>query len=459
MFAGKKANLWLPYIAIAIAVAALYGRTLSFDFIPSWDDKEYVVENILIQSLSAGNLKRLFTETYFSNYAPLHLLSYSVDFALWGLDPAGYHLTNVVLHFLNACLLFALLSRLLNDRVTALMAALLFAVHPINIENAAWISERKTLLTSFFSFLSMLSYLSFREGKGLFHYALAFVFFLLALLSKPLTVTLPLALIAYELFIKKERRGWVKPVPLFLLSTLGAGMAFWAHLSHKSIEGGSLSLDVLFGTVYPTMVPVYWKYIRLILWPFDLSGFYDTTLFGSFAEPVVAVSLVAWIVLTIAILWKGTGQMRFWYLWFWIWLMPVANIIPIPVYYADRYMYIPAIAVFVLFGSVLSYIKDLNAARKTAYAAFAVVFLFYGAVAFERVGVWRNELSFWQDTAAKSPGQDKAQLNLGYAYEMAGRLEEAEKAYEAAARIYPSQEAVSNLAMVREKIEYLRNKR
>lgn len=459
MFAGKKAGLWLPYIAIAIAVAALYGRTLSFDFIPSWDDKEYVVENILIQSLSAGNFKRIFTETYFSNYAPLHLLSYSVDFALWGLNPAGYHLTNVVLHFLNACLLFMLLLRLLNDRVAALMAALLFAVHPINVENAAWISERKTLLTSFFSFLSMLSYLSFREGKGLSRYALAFVFFLLALLSKPLTVTLPLALIAYELFIKKERRGWVKPVPLFLLSTLGAGMAFWAHLSHKSIEGGSLSLDVLFGTVYPTMVPVYWKYMRLILWPFDLSGFYDTTLFGSFAEPVVAASLVAWIVLTIAVLWKGTGQMRFWYLWFWIWLMPVANIIPIPVYYADRYMYIPAIALFVLFGSAFSYLKDLKSARKIAYAAFAAVFLFYGAVAFERVGVWRNELSFWQDTAAKSPGQDKAQLNLGYAYEMAGRLEEAEKAYEAAARIYPSQEAVSNLEMVREKIEYLKNKR
>ena len=339
------------------------------------------------------------------------------------------------------------------------MAALLFAVHPINVENVAWVSERKTLLTAFFSFLAILSYLSFRDGRGWLHYALSFVFFLIALLSKPLTVTLPLALIAYELFIKRERRGWVKPVPLFLLSLLGAGMAFWAHLSHKSIEGGSLTVDVLFGTVYPTMVPVYWKYIRLILWPFNLSGFYDTTLFGSFFEPVVATALIAWVVLTIAVLWKGTGQMRFWYLRFWIWLMPVANIIPIPVYYADRYMYIPAIALFVLFGSAFSYLKGLKSAREIAFAAFAVVFLFYGAVAFDRVGVWRDELSFWQDTARKSPGQDKAQLNLGYAYEMAGRFEEAEKAYEAAARIYPSQEAVSNLDMVREKIGYLKDKR
>ncbi|HAO92992.1 MAG: hypothetical protein A2X99_06960 [Deltaproteobacteria bacterium GWB2_55_19] len=459
MFAGKKAGIWLPYIAIALAVVALYGRTVSFDFIPSWDDKEYVVENILIQSLSMGNLKRVFTETYFSNYAPLHLLSYSVDFVVWGLNPAGYHLTNVVLHLLNVCLLFVLLSRLLNDRTVALMAALLFAVHPINVENVAWVSERKTLLTAFFSFLSILSYLSFRDNGRPLHYAFSFVFFLLALLSKPLTVTLPLALVSYEFFIKKERRGWLKPVPLFLLSALGAGVAFWAHLSHKSIEGGSLSLDVLFGTVYPTMVPVYWKYIRLILWPFGLSGFYDTTLFGSFLEPTVALSLAGWIALTIAVLWQGTGQTRFWYLWFWIWLMPVANIIPIPVYYADRYMYIPATAVFVLFGSVLSYIRKSPGAQKAVYAAFAVSFLFYGSIAFERTGVWRNELSFWQDTALKSPGQDKAQLNLGYAYEMAGRLEEAEKAYEAALRIYPSQEAVSNLDMVRAKIEYQKNKR
>ncbi|MBI5643270.1 MAG: glycosyltransferase family 39 protein [Deltaproteobacteria bacterium] len=454
----KPGNKWLPYLVLTLSVLFIYWQALSFDFIPSWDDKEYVLDNIHIQSLSAENLKFIFTNTYFSNYAPLHLLSYSIDFAIWGLKPAGYHLTNIILHILNACLLFTLVSRITGDRKAGFIASLIFSLHPINIENVAWISERKTLLTTFFSFLSIVSYLNFRDALKWRYYILCFVLFLLALLAKPLTVTLPLALLAYELFIKKERKGILFPFPLFLLSILGAVMAMWAHMSHHSIEQSSLTLDVLFGTVYPTMTPIYWKYVKLIIWPMGLSGFYDAPIYGSFLDAVPAVSVIAWVSLTVLILCKGGGQMRFWYLWFWIWLLPVSNIIPIPVYYADRYMYLPAIGFFALAGLGVSKISKAPSFEKIVYAVAAIIIVFYGAAAFSRAGVWRNEVSFWKDTAEKSPGQDKARLNLGYAYEMEGLLAEAEREYQAAVNIYPSQEALSNLQMIKSKIELLRQK-
>lgn len=196
------------------------------------------------------------------------------------------------------------------------------------------------------------------------------------------------------------------------------------------------------------MVPVYWEYARLIFWPSGLSGFYDATLRYSFLDPTVLASLVSWIAVFALVLWKGSGQVRFWFLWFWAWLLPVSNIIPLPVYYADRYMYVPAIGFFMLFGLFIAWLwKRTGPFVPALVAAAAIVAL--GAAAFQRMDVWKNEVVFWEDTVKKSPGQDKAHLNLGYAYEMEGRFDEAEKEYLAALAIYSSPEAQSNLEMVR----------
>lgn len=426
----------------------LYLKTIGFDFLPSWDDGEYVLDNTRVHGLSIENLRLIFTTAYFSNYAPLHLLSYAIDFSLWGLAPKGFHLTNILLHSANAALVFILVRRLTKDGFASFIAAALFAVHPLNVENGAWVSERKTLLSAFFSFASILAYISFREKRRVGLYVLSLILFVLALLSKPLAVVLPLALAAYDIFLKKELKALKWPVPFFALAAAFAFMAFRAHADASSIESETLSKDVLFTLVYPTMLPVYWEYVRLIIWPSGLSGFYDVKLRFSFLEPAVLAALLSWVAVFIAVLWKGTGQARFWFLWFWVWLLPVSNIIPLPVYYADRYMYMPAIGFFVLFGLLLSWASSRVGLRVSGAIAVAAV-IALGAAALVRMDVWKNEVAFWEDTVKKSPGQDKAHLNLGYAYEMKGMYEEAEKEYLAALSIYQSQEAMSNLEMVR----------
>lgn len=426
----------------------LYLKAIGFDFLPSWDDGEYVLDNPRVHGLSWDNLRLIFTSAYFSNYAPLHLLSYAMDFSVWGLSSKGFHLTNIVLHAMNAALVFLLARRVTGDGFASFVAGALFAFHPLNVENAAWVSERKTLLTAAFSFLSILAYISFRDRGRPGLYILSLALFALALLSKPLAVVLPLAVASYDIFLKKEPKALKWSVPFFALSVLLAFLAFKAHSDASSIERGALSADVLLNTVYPTMLPIYWEYVRLVIWPSGQSGFYDATLRYSFFEPVVLASLAAWAGVFIAVLWRGTGLLRFWFLWFWVWLLPVANIIPLPVYYADRYMYMPAIGFFVIFGLLMSY-AGKRTGLKAATAISACVVIALGAAAFVRMDVWKDEVAFWEDTARKSPGQDKAHLNLGYAYEMKGRFDEAEKAYQEAARINPSQEALSNLEMVR----------
>lgn len=445
--------LVLPYSALFLLALMLYWKTVDFKFIPSWDDSEYVIDNIYIRGLTFENLKVIFGTTLLGNYAPLHLLSYSLDYSLWGPDPKGYHLTNALLHGLNAALAFALLKRITGKTDVAFIAASIFALHPLNVENVAWVSERKTLLAALFSFLSFISYLNFREDGGRGHYSLCVLFFILALASKPLTVTFPLVLAAYELCFRKEGRKWAYILPLFAMSAASAVTAVIAHMNYSAIEEGTLNLKTLFGAVYPTMLPIYWKYIWLIICPFNLSGYYDTTVYNSFLSLPVAVSLASWAVIFILVFWRGGDSVRFWFLWFWIWFLPVSNIIPIPVYYADRYMYVPAIGALVLGAQGAVYLASRY--RKTGmavlYCGFAALAVFYALLSYNRLDVWRNELLFWQDTAKKSPNQFKARMNLGYAYEMYGRYDEAEQEYIAAIRIYPSPDAISNLDMVRSK--------
>jgi len=446
----------LPYALIVVAAISLYGKSVGFDFVPSWDDDVYVLNNRLIQSLSISNLKAIFTQPFFSNYAPVHLLSYSVDYLFWGLNPAGYHLMNVILHAANVILAFIVIKRVAKRYDVAFISALIFAVHPVNVENVAWVSERKTLLSVFFIFLSLLTYLNFRERGKAFNYVLSLIFFILAVLSKSSAVTLPLALIAYEVFINGERK-WMYSLLFFVISIAGT-LTVFAHLSSNNIELGPKPLATLFGVVYPTMLPIYWRYIWTIIWPLNLSGFYDAPYYHSFFDPAVLASLIGWLALTVIILWKGGNRVRFWYFWFWVWFLPVSNIIPIPVFYADRYMYMPAIGVFVLFAMLLTrifggldgWVNGMTAKRAAGFAAVTVIIAFYGITAFGRLDVWHDELVFWEDTVRKSPNQFKPHVNLGYAYDVRGRYIDAEREYETAQRIYPGDEGVlENLRMVR----------
>jgi len=157
---GRRAAPWdvaAPFL-VAIAAIATYLPALSYQFL-NWDDNVYVLNNPWIRAWSIENLAHIFTKPYYANFLPLHLVSYMVDYRLWGLNPTGYHLQSIVLHALNAALAVLVVKRMLGCSAVAFLAALLFAVHPSHVEAVAWISIRKDLLSTLFALLTLYLYL------------------------------------------------------------------------------------------------------------------------------------------------------------------------------------------------------------------------------------------------------------------------------------------------------------
>jgi len=436
---------------------ALYAKTVTFGFLPMWDDGFYVLHNPQIQDLSLAHLAEFFSSTFKGSYHPLPLLSYALEHALWGLAPGGYHATNAFLHALNSCLVLLLVTRLTGRPGLSLFAATLFAVHPVNVENVAWVSERKTLLAAGFGLASLLVYLHHLESGRRRQYAAALGLYLLALLSKATFIVLPLVLLLHALLLDKGGRRWRRSLPFFAATAVVLAVTLRTFAAESLFETGSLRPSMLFGTVYPTMLPIFWKYVELLAFPAGLSGFYETPLHHSFASLPVLAALVGWLVAFALVLRRGSPQVRFWFFWFWIWLLPASNLIPGLVYYADRYLYSPGIGAYVLLGMAVSWLTRSGLAarwsparrRRVLASAGAALAAAYAGVAFLRMEVWRDELAFWEDTVEKSPGMYKPHLNLGVAYENKGRLTEAEREYVAAERIFASPEVRENLQMLR----------
>ncbi|MDH4197222.1 MAG: hypothetical protein OEW05_07445, partial [Candidatus Aminicenantes bacterium] len=223
--AGPESGRWngLILALILVLTAAVFSNSLRNEFIDELDDDIYIVNNTAVKDLSAAGLKTILTTFVAGNYHPLTMLSYAVEYRLFGLDPHAYHRTNRLLHGLNTALVFALVWSLWRRRAAAVLAALLFAVHPLRVESVSWISERKDVLYAFFFLAALLAYVSYmkdRTKRG--RLAGAFVLFLLSLLSKPMAVTFPVVLLLIDVYLQRklDRRAWLEKVPFFILAVV-----------------------------------------------------------------------------------------------------------------------------------------------------------------------------------------------------------------------------------------------
>ncbi|MEE8575374.1 MAG: hypothetical protein V3T30_08170, partial [Thermodesulfobacteriota bacterium] len=205
----ERRTLYMLGAAVAAITFLVFVKALSGEFL-NWDDPAYVTGNLFVRSFDGETLKSAFTSVVSSNWHPLTIISHAVDCAVWGLNPFGHHLTSVILHSINALLVFVLVVRLLglasikvNILFAAVLTALLFGVHPMRVESVAWVSERKDVLYGFFYLLSILSYIKFAtstSGDRFRHYAVSLLFFALSLLSKPMAVSLPIVLLLIDYY-------------------------------------------------------------------------------------------------------------------------------------------------------------------------------------------------------------------------------------------------------------------
>ena len=187
---------------------ALYWQALGHNFLIFWDDSGYVTRNLTIQRVTWENIKAAFTSLYMGNYAPVQILSYMFDYSIWGMRPEGFIFTNILIHIANGILFYYLLTRLSWQRLTAGAAALIFLIHPVQVESVVWVSERKNVLSMLFFLLSLTWYIMYREKSGKQRrllYISSMIAFIFALLTKSVSVVLPLVLIAWDLCIAPKR--------------------------------------------------------------------------------------------------------------------------------------------------------------------------------------------------------------------------------------------------------------
>ncbi len=400
----------------------------------SYDDPVYITGNHIIRSLGLRFLKGALTETVSSNWHPLTMLSCAIDYALWGLRPWGYHLTNIILHALNTFLAGLLTARLValyrreysGAALAGFITALLFGLHPLHVESVSWISERKDVLSAFFFLLSALSYLRFSQGDGKWpYYHASLSFFLLALLSKPMAVTLPAALLILD-YCPLEKLGPgknnVKPVvekvPFFALSAAISAITLLAQRSvMASLESYTLSFRLLIAA------RAYAFYLYRTVLPVNLAPYYDRPVQTGFFYVTVALSATALLLLTAVSFASAKRWAAAAWLYYLVTLLPVIGIVQVGGQTAaDRYMYLPSLGPFVLIGAGAASLARRG--KKTLYpaiAALAAVLAVFSVLTVKQEAVWKDTPSLWRHEIEVSPRKVKIAYNsLGAYYSKRG---------------------------------------
>src|ERR1051326_792480 len=239
-FISPKAKInWLFPLCIVIATLIIYFPSLKNGF-TNWDDKEYVTENKDIEHFNAKEIKFEFAHEHMGNYHPLSMLSLSIDHSRAQLDPEAYHLTNLIFHLFATLMAFLFIFELLGDNVAALVAAALFALHPMHVESVAWISERKDVLYGSFLLSALWAYVRYLSEKETAKWYFIFsIFFLLSLFSKAQAVVFPVLCLLIDLYKDRgiNKKTLIEKIPLFIIALIFGFEAIHAQQSFEAIQG------------------------------------------------------------------------------------------------------------------------------------------------------------------------------------------------------------------------------
>jgi tetratricopeptide (TPR) repeat protein len=458
---GHRRWNWLVCALLGAAALAVFSPALRCGFV-NYDDPAYVTDNWHVRhGFDGAALRWAFTSMAASNWHPLTWLSHILDCQLYGLAPAGHHLTSLLLHAANAALLFLLLHRLTGAVGRAALVAALFALHPLRVESVAWVSERKDVLSAFFWMLSLGAYIRYAENLKSqisnlkFWYALSLMFFALGLMAKPMLVTLPCVLLLLDYWplgrwgfgAKFSWRPVVEKIPFFLLAAASCLLTFLAQYRAEAVA--SLARFPL--RVRLANVPVaYARYLTSTFWPSHLAAYYPYVAWSAW-DILGAVALLAGI--TAWALWRARKAPWLAVGWFWFlgMLAPVIGLVQAGGQsLADRYSYLPGIGL----GIMLVWgLHDLAAERPRLRAALAtaagLAVMLLALLAWRQTGVYRDSGTLWEATLRSCPNCLPAHNFLANWLMDQGRWDEALDHCRQALAILPNDiEARNNLSRV-----------
>jgi tetratricopeptide (TPR) repeat protein len=439
-------------IIIVVAVLLAFLPVFSAGFV--WDDDAYVTANPLLTD--PDGLQRIWFSAHTqSQYFPLTFTTLRLEYRLWGLHPLGYHAVNVLLHCANALLAWALLRRLALPG--AWLAAAIFALHPVQVESVAWVTELKNLQSTFFYLLALLAWLRFalEKNRAWRFYVLTLVLYVLALCSKTTACTLPAAMLLV-LWLRKEPIGWprlLQLVPFVVLgAALGAVSVWWeGHLGNYQHRLG-LAFSPLERLLIATRAVPF--YAGKLVWPLDLAFSYprwqiNTREVWQYAWGVGCILLAAWLWLRRRVLGRGPIAAL---IFFVAVLSPMLGFISLFTFYfsfvADHYQYLACLGPIALFAAACSWLTTKWRVGQPAQRAFlALLFILLGSLTWLQAGAYHDQQTLWRDTLKKNPRSWMAHSNLGMVLVETGNYAEAEIHYDEALRLKPDNpEAHYNLA-------------
>jgi tetratricopeptide (TPR) repeat protein len=413
----------------------------------NWDDDSFVTGNLLIRELSWNNLRIIFTSFYKKTYSqPLVLLSFSLEYHFFQLDPFIYHLDNLIFHILNSLLVFFLIFMLSKRVSVSLVTALLFGVHPLHVESVAWISERKDMLSTFFFLQAIIFYLYYKErGRGF--YCLSLFVFIFSLLSKAMVITLPFVLLLCDYLSRKDfnRKTILEKVPFFAISGIFGIINLFIHKSAGAISTTRLltPIDNLLRACKNIIF-----YLTKTIFPLNLSAIYPyseeiSILMPEFLLPIILLSILGVILLYSR---RYSRTVVFGVLFFLVTLLPVIKLVHFPSggsVAADRYMYIPSIGLFYVVGLVFYEMYKWggiyeNLKRILSVLILSAVVLSFAVITYQRNMIWKDSETLWLNVIENHPDAGPAHYNLGRAYFNLGRLDEAIQEYQTTIKLYPS---------------------
>jgi Tfp pilus assembly protein PilF len=477
LFASPRKRNLAICLLLAVVTFAVYSPAIAHPFIFNYDDGNYVLDNPHVKAgLVWATVTWAWRSTEYSNWHPLTWLSHALDCQLYGLNPPGHHVTNILLHVLNVVLLFLLLARATGAPGRSLLVAALFAAHPFNVESVAWVAERKNVLSTFFFLLTLGAYGWYAIRPSLQRYGAVATLFVLGLASKPMVITLPCVLLLLDFWplrriqgcgmtlpedpsrsgnqrAKREReqpeailvtqaplsRLIVEKLPLFAMSAASGIVTVFAQRS-----GGSMHLVLPFGVRLENAIYAYAMYVWKGFWPVRLAVFYPHP--GA-TLAVWQVGLAALFVLLVsAVVWRQRGAQPYLvtgWLWFLGTLVPVIGIIQVGEQaMADRYAYIPLIGVFLMaVWGAADLADDWQLSFRSRAKTAAIVLIVFTLFTSDQIRYWRSSCDLWLHAVDVTKDNFFAEENLSAALLVADRSAEALPHLQNAIRIRPSDPA------------------
>lgn len=460
---GRRSPGFWVVLGLVLAHLIVFGQIVTHDFV-NYDDIDYVIEN---ESVSSGWTSRGFSWAFKSrlhgHWHPLTWFSHMTDCEIFALNPAGHHMTSLVLHIANSVLLFWLMRRMTGALFRSAFVAALFALHPLHVEAVAWVAARKELLSTLFFLLAVSAYIRYAENRKRRYYALVVILFAIGLMAKPMVITLPLLLLLLD-FWPLKRLFPQRPIPgsklgrktgsgpatpsvsaillekLFMVvpMVLSAGITLWfmQHDHKRSLNPVALIPDL--GQALNAMSS-YLRYGVKLIWPTDLSVLYAYP--NPPREWEIVGSALLILACTVTAFWKARRYpyLLVGWLWYSLSVLPVIGLVKgVPQPIADRYTYLPLIGLFIV-AAWGGYDLCARLKKGTTLSLFLAsgVLLCLGGCSWMQVQHWKNSVTLFKHSVAVAPHNATAHNSLGAALQGEGMLQQAIDHFRTALELNP----------------------